>query len=106
MGMAPYGQPRYVDKVWKVIRQDTDGSFSLDMDYFCFHHSTERTFNTRFVELFGETRSPKLQFFTAASGFPKYFGDPPSNYQGLCDLNQHYADIAASIQQVTEEVLV
>ena len=48
MGMAPYGQPRYVDKVWKLIRQERDGSFSLDMDYFCFHHSTERTFNGRF----------------------------------------------------------
>ena len=34
MGMAPYGQPRYVDKVWKLIRQEADGSFSLDMDYF------------------------------------------------------------------------
>jgi carbamoyltransferase len=106
MGMAPYGQPRYVDKVWKVIRQDTDGSFSLDMDYFCFHHSTDRTFNGRFIQLFGEPRSPKLQFFTTASGFPKYFGDPPSNYEELCDLNQHYADIAASIQNVTEEILL
>jgi carbamoyltransferase len=106
MGMAPYGQPRYVDKVWKVVRQDTDGSFSLDMDYFCFHHSTDRTFNDRFIQLFGEPRSPKLQFFTTASGFPKYFGDPPSNYEELCDLNQHYADIAASIQNVTEEILL
>jgi carbamoyltransferase len=106
MGMAPYGQPRYVDKVWKVIRQDTDGSFSLDMDYFCFHHSIDRTFNGRFIQLFGEPRSPKLQFFTTASGFPKYFGDPPSNYEELCDLNQHYADIAASIQNVTEEILL
>src|SRR5258707_253065 len=56
MGMAPYGQPRYVDKVWKLIRQDPDGSFSLDMDYFSFHHSTHRTFNRRFVDLFGDPR--------------------------------------------------
>jgi carbamoyltransferase len=106
MGMAPYGQPRYVDKVWKLIHQDSDGSFSLDMDYFCFHHSTERTFNRRFSELFGEPRPPKMLFFTAASGFPTYFGKPPSNYDELCQLNQHYADIAASIQKVTEEVLL
>jgi len=106
MGMAPYGQPRYVDKVWKLIRQDSDGSFSLDMDYFCFHHSTSRTFNGRFVDLFGEPRPPKMLFFTAESGFPTYFGAPPSNYEELCKLNQHYADIAASIQRVTEEVLL
>ena len=106
MGMAPYGQPRYVDKVWKLIRQDSDGSFSLDMDYFSFHHSTDCTFNRRFVDLFGEPRPPKMLFFTAESGFPSYFGAPPTNYDELCKLNQHYADIAASIQKVTEEVLL
>ena len=106
MGMAPYGKPRYVDKVWKLIRQDTDGSFSLDMDYFCFHHSTDKTFNGKFTQLFGEPRPPKMLFFTAESGFPTYFGNPPSNYNELCKLNQHYADIAASIQRVTEEILI
>ena len=106
MGMAPYGQPRYVDKVWKLIRQESDGSFSLDMDYFCFHRSTDKTFNGRFTALFGEPRPPKMLFFTAESGFPTYFGQPPSNYDELCKLNQHYADIAASIQRVTEDVLL
>jgi carbamoyltransferase len=106
MGMAPYGQPRYVDKVWKLVRQNDDGSFSLDMDYFSFHHSTDHTFNGRFVELFGEPRHPKMLFFTESTGFPKYFGERPADYPGLCRLNQHYADIAASIQRVTEELLV
>jgi carbamoyltransferase len=106
MGMAPYGQPRYVDKVWKVVQQNQDGSFSLDMDYFSFHHSTDRTYNRRFEQLFGESRDPKLQFFTEGTGFPKYFGDPPSNYRELCKLNQHFADIASSIQKVTEEILL
>jgi carbamoyltransferase len=106
MGMAPYGQPRYVDKVWKVIRQEADGSFSLDMDYFCFQHSTTRTFNKKFEQLFGAPRAPKQLFFTEDSGFPEYFGEAPSNFHELCKLNQHYADIAASIQQVTEEVLI
>jgi len=106
MGMAPYGQPRYVDKVWKLIRQERDGSFSLDMDYFCFPYSTDKTFNGRFSQLFGEPRPPKMLFFTEASGFPTYFGDPPANFAELCKLNQHYADIAASIQRVTEEVLI
>ena len=106
MGMAPYGQPRFVEKVWKLIKQDADGSFSLDMNYFSFHHSTEKTFNRHFVELFGDPRPPKMLFFTAGSGFPSYFGQPPSNYAELCTLNQYYADIAASIQKVTEEILL
>ncbi len=106
MGMAPYGRPRYVDKVWKLIRLSSDGSFSLDMDYFCFHHSADKMFNRRFVKLFGEPRPPKMLFFTAESGFPSYFGEAPSNYAELCTRNQHYADIAASIQRVTEDVLL
>jgi carbamoyltransferase len=106
MGMAPYGRPRYVEKVWKLVQQNQDGSFSLNMDYFCFHHSTDRTYNQKFVQLFGEPRPAKLQFFTKETGFPKYFGEPPSNYNELCELNQHYADIAASIQKVTEELLL
>jgi len=106
MGMAPYGQPKYVDKVWKVVQQNTDGSFSLDMDYFSFHYSTDRTYTRRFEALFGDPRPTKLQFFTEGTGFPKYFGDPPSNYRELCKLNQHYADIAASIQKVAEELLL
>jgi carbamoyltransferase len=106
MGMAPYGQPRYVDKVWKLIQQNRDGSFALDMDYFSFHHSTDQTYSRKFVELFGDPRDTKLNFFTKGTGFPKYFGDKPSNYEELCRVNQHYADIAASIQKVTEELLI
>jgi carbamoyltransferase len=106
MGMAPYGEPRYVDKVWKVVHQNQDGSFSLDMDYFSFHHSTTDTYNDKFVQLFGEPRPPKSLFFTEGTGFPKYFGTPPGNMKELSKLNQHYADIAASIQKVTEELLL
>ena len=106
MGMAPYGEPRYVDKVWKLVKQNQDGSFSLDMDYFCFHHSTDQTYNRKFIQLFGEPRPSKMLFFTDKTGFPKYFGTPPGNYHELADLNQHYADVAASIQKVTEELLL
>ncbi len=106
MGMAPYGQPRYVDKVWKLVRQNSDGSFSLDMSYFCFHHSTSRTYNRRFVELFGDPRPPSMHFFTDSTGYPSYFGKRPTNYDEVACLNQHYADIAASIQRVTEELLL
>ena len=106
MGMAPYGQPRYLDKVWKLVHQNADGSFSLDMSYFCFHHSTSRTYNRRFVELFGDPRPPSMHFFTDSTGYPSYFGERPANYGEVARLNQHYADIAASIQRVTEELLL
>jgi carbamoyltransferase len=106
MGMAPYGQPRYVDKVWKLIQRNADGSFALNMEYFCFHRSTERTFNDRFVELMGTPRPPEMHFFTPDTGYPSYFGEKPANYDELGRINQHYADIAASIQKVTEELLL
>jgi carbamoyltransferase len=106
MGMAPFGVPRHVDKVWKLVRQSRDGSFELDLQYFSFHHSTDRTFNDRFVSLFGPPRDPKANFFTAASGYPSYFGERPSDFTARQRQNEHYADIAASIQRVTEEVLL
>ncbi|HEV8722654.1 MAG TPA: carbamoyltransferase [Candidatus Binatia bacterium] len=106
MGMAPFGKPRYVDKVNKLIHMNSDGSFELDMDYFCFHHSTEKTFSRKFEELFGVSRDPKALFFTPSSGYPSYFGDKPGNYNELAKENEYYADLAASIQAVTEEVLL
>jgi carbamoyltransferase len=106
MGMAPFGTPRYVDKVHKLIRISGDGSFELDLDYFCFHYSTEKTFNGKFEALFGPARDPKAYFFTPTSGYPSYFGEKPGNYEDLGKQNQYYADVAASIQAVTEEALL
>ena len=106
MGMAPFGTPRYRDDVAKLIRVGRDGSFELDMDYFMFHCSADRMFSRKFVELFGPPRDPGAYFFTPASGYPAYFGEKPGNYGELARQNQHYADIAASIQVVTEEVLL
>lgn len=106
MGMAPFGTPRYVDKVYKVVRAHSDGSFELDMDYFQFHHSTSRTFSEKFEQLFGRPRDPEALFFTDGTGFPSYFGDRPKEYGALAKENAHYADVAASIQVVTEELLL
>jgi carbamoyltransferase len=106
MGMASFGTPQYIDKVHKVIRVGSDGSFELNMDYFSFHYSPDKTFNEKFEELFGSPRDPKAHFFTPSSGYPSYFGAKPANYEELGKQNQHYADIAASIQVVTEEVLL
>src|SRR5919199_895051 len=68
MGMAPFGKPKYLDKVYKLIHVEHDGSFQLDMDYFTFHHSTDRTYNHRFIDLFGPPRDPQAHFFTQESG--------------------------------------
>ncbi len=106
MGMAPYGEPKYVDKVRKLIRLDNDGSFWLDMSYFCFHHSSTQTYNQKFLDLFGEPRDPSWHFFTERSGYPSYFEPKPANYAELAAKNQYYADVAASIQQVTEEIVL
>src|SRR5262245_52401694 len=81
MGMAPYGDPRYVDKVEKLIHVDNDGGFSLDMDYFSYHYSTSQAFNAKFVQLFGPPREPESYFFTQSSGYPSYFGAKPSNFE-------------------------
>jgi len=106
MGMAPYGRPRYTDQVWKLITLGDDGSFRLNMEYFSFHYSARHTYNRKFVELFGPERPPAMHFFTAASGYPSYFGPKPADYEEVARRNQHYADVAASIQRVTEEVLL
>ncbi len=106
MGMAPYGEPKYVDKVQKLYKIERDGSLWLDMDYFCFHHSTQRTYNGKFTDLFGEPRDPKWLFFTPDSGYPSYFGDKPPDFEAMAKRNQYYADVAASIQRATEEIVL
>ena len=106
MGMAPFGKPLYKDKVYKLLRISKDGSFELDMDYFSFHYSADKTFNQKFEALFGPPRDGNSFFFTAESGYPSYFGDKPGNYNELAKQNQYYADIAASIQSVTEDAVL
>jgi carbamoyltransferase len=106
MGMAPYGRPRFVEDVRTLINVDRDGAFSLNLEYFDFQHSTTRTYSDAFVKLFGAPRPVETLFFTDASGFPSYFGEKPSNYAELAAANQRYADLAASIQAVTEETLL
>ena len=106
MGMAPYGSPRYLDRVKKLVKVYKDGSFSLNMNYFAFHKSTEYSYGSKFIDLFGKSKPRDLHFFTKSSGYPSYFGKKPENFDELCDLNQKYADIAASIQAFCEEVIL
>ena len=106
MGMAPYGEPKYLDKVWQLMDLSEDGSFHLKMEYFKYPYSLKNTYNQNFVRLFGPPRKPETYFFTKKTGFPSYFGEKPSNYAELERENQHYADIAASIQKATEEIVL
>lgn len=86
MGMHPYGKPRYVDKIYELIQVADDGSLWHDMRYFAYHYSRDNTL----AEAFGE-----------------HFGRPPRDPKlGDKSLDPYYCDMAASIQQVTEEILL
>ena len=102
MGMAPYGEPRYQDRIYKLLHVEADGSFALDMSYFSFHHSPERTYSRKFVELFGPPRDPRMEFKTERT----HPGASSNGSRAAAERNQYYADVAASIQRVTEDVLL
>ena len=106
MGMAPYGTPKYTEKVKKIIIPNSDGSFHIDTQYISYHYSTKNSYSKKFLSLFGNPRESDSLFFTKNTGFPKYFGDKPKDYKRQLELNQYYADIAASIQKVTEEIVI
>jgi carbamoyltransferase len=83
MGLAPYGKPLYRDIILQeLIDLKDDGSFKLNMKYFGFCNSLRMT-NLRFNRLFGA---------------------PPRKLE--TKITQKYMDIAASIQDVTEEVML
>lgn len=103
MGMAPYGRPTRVEDVYKLFEVGDDGSFRMNMEYFSFHHSTSRTFNGKFTKLFGEPRVHESDFYTPTT-HPKK--DHPQWDEATANRNQHYADIAASIQYATEETML
>src|SRR5207244_9222498 len=58
MGLAGYGRPTLVEQVRKLIRRTPDGAFTLDLNYFEFHSTAERSYSSRFIELFGPPSSP------------------------------------------------
>ncbi|RMD50966.1 MAG: hypothetical protein D6835_03810, partial [Candidatus Thermofonsia bacterium] len=103
MGMAPYGRPTRMDDVYKVMQMGQDGSVHLNMDYFDFHRSTKRTFSNKFIKLFGEPRVHDSVFYTPTTHPLK---DHPQWDNATAEKNQYYADIAASIQRVTEEAVL
>ena len=83
MGLAPYGEPRYADLIHEnLIEIADDGSFQLDMSYFDYATGLTMT-NKKFNAL---------------------FGGPPR--QSETELTQREMDLAASVQKVTEEVVI
>ena len=83
MGLAPYGKPIYEDEIKKLIDIKEDGTFRLDQNY--FNYATGLTMTSKkFHSLFGQKpRNPKNEKIT-----------------------QFHMDIAASIQKVTEEIII
>lgn len=101
MGMSPYGTPRYMDKMEKIFHLNpNDGSFRLNMDYFSFANSIDSSYNQKFVDLWGAPRPEESDFFTMETN-PERSGE-----KAAMVLNQHYADVSATIQQATEDALI
>jgi len=84
MGLAPYGKPIYKDLIFdKLVDMKEDGSFKLDMSFFNYATGLTMT-NKKFSNLFGQpVRDPKKD-----------------------KLTQFHMNIAASIQAVTEEIVI
>lgn len=83
MGLAPYGEPTYTRLIKDhLIDVKPDGTFRLDLSYFKFHRGFRMT----------------------SRKFNKLFGRPPR--MGETELSQFHMDLAASIQAVTEEIVL
>ena len=83
MGLAPYGNPIFEDKIKKIIDIKEDGTFRLNQKYFNYATGLTMT-NSKFNDLFGnKPRNPENEKIT-----------------------QFHMDIAASIQKVTEEIMI
>jgi len=83
MGLAPYGEPKYLDKFRQVVDIKEDGSIRFDLSYFVHAYSTERTFSHKWEELFGQ---------------------PQRATEG--EMTDFHHDIAASGQKIVEEIMV
>tara|TARA_A100001035_G_C27777580_1_gene499868 strand:+ start:512 stop:2365 length:1854 start_codon:yes stop_codon:yes gene_type:complete len=83
MGLAPYGEPKYVDKIKdNLIDIKEDGTFNLDTSYFKYHRGFRMT----------------------GRKFHKLFAKEPRKSE--TELSQFHMDIAASIQVITEEIVL
>ncbi len=83
MGLAPYGNPIYTEKIYNMLDVKDDGSFRLDQEFFNYISGLTMT----------------------SEKFHNHFGKKPRNPKNE-DLNQFHMDIASSIQKVTETIMI
>ena len=88
MGLASYGKPSRAAEVRKIVRRTADGAFALDLSYFDYHLGARRSYSSKLVEMLGPARDPWEPIDLASS-------------EGA-----RFADIAASVQLVLEEILI
>lgn len=93
MGLAPYGEPKFLDKMQEIVRLKENGLFELDESYFI--HSTEGVAMTwdNGAPFIGRVYSDKL---VSEFGTPRDKDEP---------LNQYHKDLAASVQKHCEDVI-
>jgi carbamoyltransferase len=94
MGLAPYGEPVYLDQMRNIVRLQRDGTFELDLDYFV-HHAEGVTMSWNEDE-------PRLGMLFSER-FLREFGDPR---QPRTEITQHHQNVAASLQAMLEEAEV
>lgn len=90
MGMAPYGEAKYVDKLKEVIHLTDNGLFQLNLKY--FRKGTEGVIS------YGDDHIPVVQPMYSEE-MVKQFGEPRKKEEPL---NQYHKDLAASVQKITE----
>jgi carbamoyltransferase len=98
MGMAPYGEPRFLPELERVLHLYDDGSFWLDLSYFSFHYSTRRAYSDKLLELLGVEPRPRNERFWTSE-------DADASPEDL-ERSRRYADIAASVQAIAERAVV
>lgn len=88
MGLAAYGKPAFAELVRRIARRTENGGLELDLSYFDFHHTARRSYSQKLVDALGPAREP---------------WDPVD--LGTSE-GARFADVAASVQLVLEEILL
>jgi len=104
MGMAAFGQPKYYDEVRKLITLRPDGGFEIEQSCFEFLTPFEQPYTEEFLRRFGEPRKPEADFATHRSDLPEGLADAQADF--VLSSSRHYADLAASVQLCTEELVL
>jgi carbamoyltransferase len=99
MALASFGQPRYVDRVRRILRAQSDGTYELDTDYFDFSDPEKLPLSKKFFDLFGEPRSFRDPISFAATM-------DSQSVQKASEKERYYANVAASVQSVLEEAVL